>query len=99
MSPNGKNVYVTNLPRALFPSTVSQFNVGAGGTLTPKSPATVMNAGDVGLGLAVSPNGQSVYVANNDSNSISQYNVGSGGRLRPRARPRWAQGAVRRTSC
>ena len=33
----------------------------------------------------MSPNGQSVYVANNDSNSISQYNVGSGGRLLPKS--------------
>jgi DNA-binding beta-propeller fold protein YncE len=85
VSPNGKHVYVTNLPRALFPSTISQFNVGADGTLTPKSPATVMNTGDVGIGLAVSPNGQSVYVANNGNNTISQYNVGSNGRLVPKS--------------
>jgi DNA-binding beta-propeller fold protein YncE len=85
ISPSGKNVYVTNLPReSLSPATVSQFSVDVGGRLMPKNPATVPT-GDLALGLAVSPNGQSVYVANNDANTISQYNVGSGGRLVPKS--------------
>jgi DNA-binding beta-propeller fold protein YncE len=85
VSPDGKSVYATNFPRGSgSPTTVSQFNVGAGGTLSPKSPATV-GAGIGPEGVAVSPNGGSVYVANNLSNTISQYNVGAGGKLSPKS--------------
>jgi DNA-binding beta-propeller fold protein YncE len=50
VTPDGTSVYVANL----LSDTVSQYNVGAGGTLTPKSPATVA-AGDVPAWVAVSP--------------------------------------------
>ena len=59
MSPDGGSVYVTNFDG----DSVSQYDVGAGGALSPKSPATVA-AGIVPLGVAVSPDGGSVYVAN-----------------------------------
>ena len=39
VSPDGKSVYVTN-DAAVNPS-VSQYDVGAGGTLSPQGPATV----------------------------------------------------------
>ena len=85
VSPDGKSVYVTNLPReSASPTTVSQYDVGAGGKLTPKSPAMVA-AGIAPEGVAVSPDGQSVYVANNDSNTVSQYDVGAGGKLTPKS--------------
>ena len=48
--------------------------------LSPKSPATVP-AGDLPLGVAVSPNGESVYVTNQIGDDVSQYDVGAGGRL------------------
>ena len=38
VSPDGESLYVTNF---FGGSGVSQFDVGAGGVLTPKSPATV----------------------------------------------------------
>ena len=43
---------------------VSQYDVGAGGALAPKSPATVAAGRSTPSGVAVSPDGASVYVAN-----------------------------------
>ena len=63
------SVYVTNFSGGSG-STVSQYDVGAGGALTPKSPATVAT----GFGpaeVAVSPSGASVYVTNYNSASNS----------------------------
>jgi 6-phosphogluconolactonase len=66
------------------PSNVSQFNVGAGGLLAPLSPPTVA-AGSGPNGVAVSPDGQSVYVTNYSDNTVSQYDVGADGALSPKA--------------
>src|SRR5438067_3892421 len=76
----GPFTYVTNQGG----NNVSQYDVGAGGALTPKSPATVA-AGTNPQGVVVSPNGASVYVANLGGNSISQYDVGAGGALTPKS--------------
>ena len=62
VSPDGTSVYVTNIGS----SDVSQYDVGGGGVLTPKTPATVA-AGGVPVGVAVSPDGASVYVANHST--------------------------------
>jgi hypothetical protein len=75
VSPDGKSVYVTNF----IGNSVSQYDVGAGGALTAKTPATVP-AGMTPAGVAVSPDGKSVYVANRGGN-VSQYDVGAGGLL------------------
>ena len=61
-------------------NTVFQYDVGIGGALAPKSPAGVV-AGQGPLSVAVSPDGESVYVANQFSNDVSQYDVGAGGTL------------------
>jgi DNA-binding beta-propeller fold protein YncE len=42
-------------------------------------------AGAEPLGLAVSPDGQSVYVANQAGDNVSQYDVGAGGGLSPKS--------------
>jgi DNA-binding beta-propeller fold protein YncE len=65
------------------PSDVSQFNVGVGGLLAPLSPPTVA-AGTTPDGVAVSPDGKSVYVTNLSDNTLSQYDVGPGGTLSPK---------------
>ena len=71
------------------PSSVSQYDVGAGGALTPKTPATVPS-GNGPDGIAASPDGRSVYVANfredlqGRPGAVSQYDVGAGGRLAPK---------------
>ncbi|MGH2965597.1 MAG: beta-propeller fold lactonase family protein [Solirubrobacterales bacterium] len=66
------------------PSDVSQFNVGAGGLLSALSPPTVA-AGSGPTGVAVSPDGRSVYVTNLGDNTLSQYDVGAGGGLSPKS--------------
>ena len=69
LSPDGSSAYVTNFDDA----TVSQYDVSAGGVLTPKQPATVA-AGSRPAGIAVSPDGASAYVANQlPSGIITQF--------------------------
>jgi YVTN family beta-propeller protein len=53
--------------------------------LTPKSPPTVPTAGFSPIGIAVSPGGESVYVANSGSRTVSQYDLGNGGTLTPKS--------------
>jgi DNA-binding beta-propeller fold protein YncE len=74
VSPDGTSVYVTSFLEAK----IYEFNIGAGGALAPKSPASV--ATDTGpIGVAASPDGTSVYVA--AFNKVDQYTVGAGGQL------------------
>ena len=80
--------YVTNSAD----SSVSQYDIGAGGLLAPLSPATVA-AGAAPVGVAVSPDGQSVYVTNHADASVSQYDVGAGGLLAPLSPATVAAGA------
>ena len=76
LAAGARNAYVTN-----FDDTVSQFDVGAGGALAAKSPATVP-AGNAPRGVAVSPDGKSAYVVNSiASGTVSQFDVGAGGAL------------------
>jgi 6-phosphogluconolactonase (cycloisomerase 2 family) len=85
VSPDGGSVYVANFTAAtLGGATVSQYDVGPGGALSPKSPAAVAT-GDGASGVAVSPDGESVYVTNFNGASVSQYNVGAGGGLAPKS--------------
>jgi DNA-binding beta-propeller fold protein YncE len=84
ITPDGTSAYVTNLSGG----TVSQYSVEADGSLTPKSPATV-TAAPSPTGIAVSPDGDSVYVANRaNPGTISQFDVGSDGTLTPKADPK-----------
>jgi DNA-binding beta-propeller fold protein YncE len=80
VSPDGGSVYVANEGGG----NVSQFDVGPGGALSPKSPAT-LPAGGLPVGVAVSPDGGSVYVTNQTSDNVSQYGVGPGGVLLPKS--------------
>src|SRR5204863_3288022 len=77
------SVYVTSSPQGKNGS-VSQYDVGAGGALTPKSPATVP-AGTIPNKLAVSPDGHDVYVVNSADDDVAQYDVGAGGALSPKS--------------
>ena len=81
MSPDGRASTSPTSPD----DSVSQYDVGAGGALSPKSPATVA-AGGLPYGVAVSPDGESVYVTNAEQrHSVSQYDVGAGGALSPKS--------------
>jgi DNA-binding beta-propeller fold protein YncE len=83
VTPDGRNAYVANV----YSDDVSQYTIGAGGTLTPKSPATVP-AGRQPTGIAVAPEGGEAYVTNSgisrDTSSVSQYTIGADGRLSPK---------------
>jgi YVTN family beta-propeller protein len=63
---------------------ITQYDVVAGGALALKSPDPVVLAGGFPIGIAVNPDGASVYVANRDSSNLSQYDVGAGGALTPK---------------
>ena len=68
-------------------STVSQYDIGAGGPLTPKAPPTVPTGanGSDPFGVVVSPDRASVYVINHGADSIAQYDIGADGGLSPKA--------------
>jgi 6-phosphogluconolactonase len=95
VSPDGRSVYVTNESEG----SVSQYSVGADGALSPKSPAAVPAAecpgipfGCTPIGVAVSPDSRSVYVANDpsllgESGVISQYTAGTDGALSAKSPP------------
>jgi DNA-binding beta-propeller fold protein YncE len=69
--------YVTDLNG----SQVFQFGLGAGGLLSALSPAS-LETGKSPIGVAVSPDGKSVYVADfYIFGGVSQYDVGAGGLL------------------
>ena len=84
VSPDGHSVYVTDFSLTVTgippDSGVSQYDVGPGGTLAPKQPALVP-AGRGPIGVTVSPDGRSVYVANAADATISQYDADAGGTL------------------
>jgi 6-phosphogluconolactonase (cycloisomerase 2 family) len=87
ITPDGRRAYVANEGD----STVSEYDVAADGTLSPKSPATVALPARP-AGLAVSPDGQSLYVsdqlANNtpgsQPNTIAQFTINADGTLSPK---------------
>jgi len=94
VSPDGQSVYVSNSYSGEGRNgTISQYNVGSGGKLSPKSPATVA-AGREPFGLAITPNGKNLYVANSGGNDLWQYSVGPGGKLSPKSPARVATGAA-----
>jgi Divergent InlB B-repeat domain len=92
VSPNGTSAYATansgdcNASPTLE---ILQYNIGAGGLLIPKTPATVEpTVGDNVGNVAISPDGSSVYATADGSCSsqggnILQYAVGAGGVLSP----------------
>jgi 6-phosphogluconolactonase len=81
VSPDGNSVYVANVGSEFddIPSTVGQYDVGPDGTLSPKSPPSVST--DEALGLAVSPDGESVYTVCGIDQCVLHYTVGTGGTL------------------
>ena len=85
-TPDRTSVYATGL----FSPTILLFDVGTGGTLAPKATPTLsLPGGGVPAGIAVSPDGQSVYVSFSglvppSSAGIAQYTVGAGGALTPK---------------
>jgi DNA-binding beta-propeller fold protein YncE len=84
ISPDGRSVYVHNKGE----NTVSQYDVGPGGALSPKSPPTAPVRSRASVdpsGMAISPDGHSVYVVIADA--VEQYDVGAGGLLSDKSPP------------
>jgi DNA-binding beta-propeller fold protein YncE len=90
VSPNGQNVYVANTSSPFSSASVSQYDVGAGGLLSPKSPASVLTGGIHTGGVAVSPDSQNFYVTSGEA--VSQYDVAADGSLSPKNPARVAAG-------
>ena len=81
VSSDGKSAYVTNTANpgegGTGPASVSQYTIDpTTGQLSAKTPATIATGTDP-LGIALSPDGRSAYVANAFSNpaEVSQYTV------------------------
>jgi DNA-binding beta-propeller fold protein YncE len=88
VSPNGKSAYVTDDGSSFGNGrdNVFQYDIGPGGKLSPKSPPRVA-PGKYPFGIAVSPNGRSVYVVNLGNSArrgtVSQYRADRHGKLQP----------------
>ena len=88
VSPGSDSVYVTNSvfsTAGVAQASISQYDAGAGGALTAKSPASVTTPSNP-LGIAVSQDGRSVYVADvgdapNQLGDVLQFDVGPDGVL------------------
>jgi len=79
LTPDGHSAYATNARSG----SVSQYDVLANGSLTPKAPASVA-AGSSPVGIAVSPDGANAYVANQVSQGrVTQFSIGADGALAP----------------
>jgi 6-phosphogluconolactonase len=63
-------------------NTVSQYEIGSDGSLTPLSSPTVATDG-LPFSISVEPTGEYVYVSNWGSSTISQFRIGSDGTLSP----------------
>jgi 6-phosphogluconolactonase len=87
LSPDGRSLYASNVPGNGFAGNqIDQYDIAADGSLSPKSPPTVAT-GDYPRGLALAPDGRSLYAANFGSDEVAQYTVGSGGALSPKSPP------------
>lgn len=67
-------VYVTNDA----PPSVSEYEIGTGGTLSPLTPAAVPAPGPLAIGVAASPDGRSLYVTDfsgDPTSTVSQYDI------------------------
>lgn len=73
------SVYVTNSG-----ANDSQYDVGPGGALAPKSSPTVATGTNT-IGIALSPDGKSAYITRLTGNAVLEYDIGAGGALAPKA--------------
>ena len=96
LDPKDKFAYVGNfganarIPPA-GPSTISQYSVGANGSLTPLAASTVAT-GSGPSAIAIDPTSKYVYVANLGDNNVGQYTIGADGTLTAMPTPTVASG-------
>ncbi len=80
MTPDGQFLFVSN-PEDGANGTVSSFRVNANGTLTPVVQALGVAPANHPLNMAVSPDGDHLYVAARLSNSVLAYTINANGTL------------------
>ena len=91
VSPDGQSVYVANSGVLVDEpddqnASVSQYDIAANGTLSPKSPPFIDSCGSMADHLAVSPDGKSLYVGTGDDcDLIDQYDIAANGTLSPKS--------------
>ncbi len=87
VSPDGANVYVgSGRGMGLANDIISQYDVGPRGALTPKDPPFVVSSGSGSDGLALAPDGNTLY-GSNAGGGVSQYTVGPDGGLAAKSPP------------
>ncbi len=86
VDPAGKYLYVVNLKGATNTSygSISQYTIGADGTLAPMTPAAIAEGG-LFTDIAVHPSGKWAYApsSNNSKSTVVQYTLGATGALTP----------------
>ncbi len=82
ITPDGRFLYVSN-PDDGAQGSLSSFAVNANGTLTPIQQALTLGATDGShpLNIAISPDGQHLYVATRATNTVNAYDIGANGAL------------------
>jgi DNA-binding beta-propeller fold protein YncE len=89
VSPDGKSVYATNVGVLVgdpddYNSAIYQYDLGADGTLSPKTPEMVLGCGAFRNHIALSPDGRYAYVTTwSDCGTVHQYGVDANGELSP----------------
>jgi 6-phosphogluconolactonase (cycloisomerase 2 family) len=82
VDPASKYVYVANFYQpGNLPATISQFTIGADGSLTAIGTGSVAATQHGPNGIVVNPTAPYVYTANFGSDNVSQYSIGAGGAL------------------
>jgi 6-phosphogluconolactonase (cycloisomerase 2 family) len=86
VDPTNKFAYVGNFganaanPPA-GPGTISQYSIGADGSLTPNTVAATVVSGSGPNSMAIDPTGKYLYVANLGDNNLGQYTINPDGTL------------------
>jgi 6-phosphogluconolactonase (cycloisomerase 2 family) len=80
MTPDGTSLYIT--AGSPGDGVVLQYDVAANGAATPK-PVDEVDAGKKPTAIAITPDGQTLYVADRGSDHLRQFHVGAGGALEP----------------
>jgi DNA-binding beta-propeller fold protein YncE len=75
--------FPTLLVTNLVGSTVSQYDVGPDGLLTPKDPPIVAAGGSLPLGIDTTPDGRYAFVAAAGAEKVQRFEIGATGLLSP----------------